>query len=68
MQETGQPFTTSTVELIVQSIIKSFALEVIIDAHDGFKVTRMNLLILEIIHELEFQNGNNNIKQTSKWL
>jgi hypothetical protein len=33
------PFTISTIQPIVQDMIESLALEIIIDAHDGFKAT-----------------------------
>jgi hypothetical protein len=40
MQKAGQPLTTSTIQPIVQSMIKSLALEIMIDALGDFKVTR----------------------------
>jgi hypothetical protein len=40
MKEAGQPLATSTIQPIVQGMIKSLVLKVIHDTPKGFKVTR----------------------------
>jgi hypothetical protein len=43
-------------------MIEFFTLEIIHNAPRGFKFIENEFVIFEAIHELDFQNGNNNDK------